>query len=145
MKDMKKGVTMSVVLIAIIIMIILITSASVVGSTSIATARYEEFKSAVARVADNINEYYIENGVLPIKKEAIATSSLNADFRNELSRKGDLEDKLYVIDMGKINDASITIGRSSTASEDVFLVSEKSQNVYYLKGVTFKKVKYYGV
>ncbi len=142
---MKKGVTMSVVLIAIIIMIILITSASVVGASSISTARYEEFKSTVTRVSDNVNEYYLKNGVLPIKKEAIATSSLSADFRNELSRKGDLEEKLYVIDMGKINDASITIGRSSTASEDVFLVSEKSQNIYYLKGVTFKKVKYHGI
>lgn len=142
---MKKGITMSVVLIAIVIMIVLITSATVVGTTSISTARYEEFKSTVARVADNVNEYYLNNGTLPVKKEIISSASLNADFRNELSRKGDLEEKLYVVDMGKINDASITIGRNSTASEDVFLVSEKSQNVYYLKGVTFKKVKYHGV
>lgn len=99
----------------------------------------------MARVADNVNEYYLNNGTLPVKKEIISSASLNVDFRNELSRKGDLEEKLYVVDMGKINDASITIGRSSTASEDVFLVSEKSQNVYYLKGVTFKKVKYHGV
>lgn len=142
---MKKGVTMSVVLIAVVIMLILITSATVVGTSSISTANYEDFKSIVSRLSNDVNEYYIKNGELPIKNEVIATDSLNSLFREELDKKGDLNKKLFVVDMTKINDATINIGRGNTSSEDIFLVTEDSQNIYYLKGHEYKKVKYYGV
>lgn len=142
---MKKGVTMSVVLIAVVIMLILITSATVVGTSSISTANYEDFKSVISRLSDDVNEYYIRNGELPVKNEVIATNSLSKSFQSELEKKGDLNKKLFVVDMTKINDATITIGRGDSLSEDIFLVSEESQNIYYLKGHEYKKVRYYGV
>lgn len=142
---MKKGVTMSVVLIAVVIMLILITSAAVVGSSSISTANYEDFKSIVNRLSNNVNEYYLKNAELPIKNEVIAADSLEDSFKKELEKKGDLNKKLFVIDMAKINDATIVIGRGATSSEDIFLVAEESQNIYYLKGHEYKKNRYYGV
>ncbi len=142
---MKKGVTMSVVLISVVVMMLIITAATVVGKTSIDTANYEEFKSSLSRVSDNVNEYYIKNKTLPVKNEVIATNSLEESFRLELDRKGDLNEKLFVVDMSKISDSSITIGRGNVSSKDVFLVSETSQNIYYLKGYKFKNVIAYGV
>lgn len=142
---MKKGVTMSVVLIAIVVMMMLISSATVIGTASIRTAKYEEFRSSVQRVADNINEYYIKNKSLPVRNEVIASNSLEETFQLELDKKGDLNEKLFVVDMSKIGDASIEIGRGTISSGDVFLVSEESQNVYYLKGHRYKNVVYYGV
>lgn len=142
---MKKGITMSVVLIAVVIMLILITSATVVGTTSISTANYEDFKSIVGRVSNNVNEYYVKNNELPVKNEVVATDSLSESFQDELEKKGDLNKKLFIIDMTKINDSTITIGRGNSTSEDIFLVAEDSHNIYYLKGHEFKRVKYYGV
>ena len=142
---MKKGVTMSVVLISVVVMMLIITAATVVGKTSIDTANYEEFKSSLSRVSDNVNEYYIKNKTLPVKNEVIATNTLEESFRLELDRKGDLNEKLFVVDMSKISDSSITIGRGNVSSKDVFLVSETSQNIYYLKGYKFKNVIAYGV
>lgn len=142
---MKKGVTLSIVLVAIVIMLILISSATVVGTTAIATANFEEFKGMVTRLSNNVNEYYLKNKELPVKNEVIATNSLSQEFQAELEKKGDLNKKMFVVDMSKINDATITIGRSSSSSEDIFLVAEESQNIYYLKGHEYKKVRYYGV
>ena len=140
---MKKGITMSVVLVAIVIMMLIISSATVVGTNAVSTANFEEFKSIISRVSDNINEYYVKNDELPVKNEIVATASLPQDMQSALSKNGDLDDKLYVVDMSKIDDATLKKGRGTIESQDVFLVSETKQNVYYLKGYKYKSVVYY--
>ena len=142
---MKKGITMSVVLVAIVIMMLIISSATVVGTNAVSTANFEEFKSIISRVSDNINEYYVKNDELPVKNEIVATASLPQDMQSALSKNGDLDDKLYVVDMSKINDATLKKGRGTIESQDVFLVSETKQNVYYLKGYKYKSVVYYTI
>ena len=142
---MKKGVTMSVVIIAVVIMLILVSAATVVGTNSISTANYEDFRSMITRVSNDVNEYYVSNNELPVKNEVVATDSLSESLKAEVEKKGDTNKKLFVVDMAKINDATVTIGRGNTSSEDIFLVSEDSQNIYYLKGYEYKKVRYYGV
>ena len=140
---MKKGITMSVVLVAIVIMMLIISAATVVGTNAVSTANFEEFKSIISRVSDDINEYYVKNNELPVKNEIVATASLPQDMQSILSKNGDLDDKLYVVDMSKINDATLKKGRGTIESQDVFLVSETKQNVYYLKGYKYKSVVYY--
>ncbi len=140
---MKKGITMSVVLVAIVIMMLIISAATVVGTNAVSTANFEEFKSIISRVSDDINEYYVKNDELPVKNEIVATASLPQDMQSALSKNGDLDDKLYVVDMSKINDATLKKGRGTIESQDVFLVSETKQNVYYLKGYKYKSVVYY--
>ena len=142
---MKKGITMSVVLVAIVIMMLIISAATVVGTNAVSTANFEEFKSIISRVSDNINEYYVKNDELPVKNEIVATASLPQDMQSILSKNGDLDDKLYVVDMSKINDATLKKGRGTIESQDVFLVSETKQNVYYLKGYKYKSVVYYTI
>ena len=44
---MKKGISMIVLTVAISVMVVLITSSVIVGSTAIKTAQYEEFLSQV--------------------------------------------------------------------------------------------------
>ena len=140
---MKKGITMSVVLVAIVLMMLIISAATVVGTNAVSTANFEEFKSIISRVSDDINEYYVKNDELPVKNEIVATASLPQDMQSALSKNGDLDDKLYVVDMSKINDATLKKGRGTIESQDVFLVSETKQNVYYLKGYKYKSVVYY--
>ena len=142
---MKKGITMSVVLVAIVIMMLIISAATVVGTNAVSTANFEEFKSIISRVSDDINEYYVKNDELPVKNEIVATASLPQDMQSILSKNGDLDDKLYVVDMSKINDATLKKGRGTIESQDVFLVSETKQNVYYLKGYKYKSVVYYTI
>ena len=140
---MKKGVTLSVVVIAIVIMLILIASASVVGSNAIATANFEEYINQVSRVSDMVNEYYVTNGTLPTNFEAIVPSSLSQEFKSALADRNDLSDVLYVVNVSLLNDSSITKGRGDINNQDVFLVASSSQNVYYMKGYKYKsKVMY---
>lgn len=140
---MKKGVTLSIVIVAIVVMLILISSASVVGTNAINTANFEKYKSNVSRVSDDVNEYFLENGELPIYLEAVLPASLNENFKSSLSMNNDINDKLYVVDVSKLNDPSVENGIGNLENQDVYLVAEKSQNVYYLMGYKYKEGVYY--
>lgn len=142
---MKKGVTLLVVILAISIMLILISTASVIGSKSIITANFEEYNLVLQRVSDEVNEYYVENNELPVKVETVSVEAYQ-EFYNYLSKyTNDTGSKFYIVDMDKINDPTIEHGRGTTASKDVFLVAENSHNVYYLSGFKYNKKIYYGL
>lgn len=140
---MKKGVTLSIVLIAIVVMITIITTASVVGSSAINTANFEDFKSNVSRMADAVNEYYIKNKELPVTNEIVAADSVTNELRQLLTTRGDINSKLYVVDINKISDPTIENGTGNINNKDVYIVAENSLNVYYLKGYKYKSVKYF--
>ncbi len=142
---MKKGVSLIVAVAAITIMIILISAASVVGSGAIATANFEEYKALLNRVSDNVNEYYVENGSLPLNGEVVSFSALGSEFANAIVTNNDAANTLYVIDISKLKDSTITKGNGTVKDKDVFLVAANSNNVYYMKGFKYKSKVYFGL
>lgn len=145
---MKKGITVSSLVIAITIMLILVSTATVVGVRSIKTASYEEFISEILRVSDDVNDYYLRNDGLPISDtqiEIISKAGLSASLKKEILSNGDEYNNLYVVDMNKLKSESVKIGYGTISNLDVFLVAENSNNVYYYKGIVYKGVTYHGV
>ncbi|MDD2376415.1 MAG: hypothetical protein PHD15_03725 [Clostridia bacterium] len=140
----KSGVTLLVVITATIVMMIIITSASVIGAGSIAAANFEEYKTSLSRVQDNINIYYLENERLPIINQIVSASSLGTDFYNNIIENLDENNKLYVVDVTLFENDTIKKGTGSVANKDVFLVAENTHNVYYLKGLKYKGQMLYG-
>ena len=140
---MKKGISMVTVLIAVSVMMILISSVSAIGSSAISSANFEEYKSKVERVADEINIYINENGTLPITNQSVSINSLGGDFLEAVKEKNDLSNKFYVVDISKLNDYSIENGKGNLNNKDVFLIAENSNNVYYLKGFKYKGKVYF--
>ena len=127
----KRGVTFSVVIVAIVIMLILVSSASVIGTRSISTANFEEYKSEIGRVHNDVNAYYIKNKTLPVKNEIIDISSLDTEFKSILNQNGDNTSSLYVVDVALLEDATIKNGKGTVVTKDVYLVSSQNQNIYY--------------
>lgn len=140
---MKKGLSLSTVVIAISIMLILVSSVSVIGSSAITSANFEEYKSNIDRVSDEVNIYVTDNGTLPVTNEVIAINSLGQDFLNQVRENGDLANKFYLVDISKLNDYNIKKGRGNVENKDVFLVTENTNNVYYLKGFKYRGKVYF--
>lgn len=140
---MKKGLSLSTVVIAISIMLILVSSVSVIGSSAITSANFEEYKSNIDRVSDEVNIYVTDNGTLPVTNEVIAINSLGQDFLNQVKENGDLANKFYLVDISKLNDYNIKKGRGNVENKDVFLVTENTNNVYYLKGFKYRGKIYF--
>lgn len=140
---MKKGVSLVTVIIAVSVMMILISSVSVVGSNAISSANFEEYKSTIERVSNEVNIYINENKSLPVTNEFVAINSLGDDFVAEVKEKNDLSNKFYVVDVSKLSDYNIEKGKGSISDKDVFLVAENTNNVYYLKGFKYRGEIYF--
>lgn len=143
--ERKRGVTTAVISLAVVIMFIILTTATVVGSRNIDTVNYEEFKSQLGRVSDTVNEYYLTNDELPTSGEIVAKANLPEALTNELTANGDLNNELYIIDMSKLDINNVTRGNGTVDDRDLFLVAENSNNIYYYKGYKFRNTMYYGV
>ncbi len=144
MSKMKRGITVSTLSIAIVIMLILVSVSTVAGIRAIKTAAYEEFTSKMLRLADDVNIYVKKNGTLPIKNEIVSQAGMNTTLKELIANNGDANNTLYVVDLNKLTTESINIGEGNTENLDVFLVAENTNNVYYLKGFEYKGVRYYG-
>ncbi len=142
---MKKGISMIVLTVAISVMVVLITSSVIVGSTAIKTAQYEEFLSQVSRTADSVNQYIVKNEKLPTDGTIVSGNSLGENFLAELKTKNDLNNKLYLIDVNLLEDATIKRGQGTVMDKNVFVVAENTNNVYYIKGFKYKGKVYFGL
>ena len=142
---MKRGITVSILVVTIIVMFALVTTTTVVGTRAIQTAMYEEFLSKIERVSNDVNKYYVDNNSLPTTLEIIAKEGLSDEFKSELNTKNDATNNLFVIDMTKLRTESVNIGKGSVEDLDVFVVAENTNNIYYLKGIEYKGVEYYGI
>ena len=147
MKDQlsKRGVTLSVVVVAIVIMLIVISSATVVGTSAISTANFERYQSEIGWVMDDVNVYYMENGKLPVTNESVSFDTLTDEFKSLIAKKGDQNANLRVVNVSLLEDPNIKMGYGDVLSKDIFLVSDTTQNVYYVKGFKYKGVVYYSL
>ena len=141
---MKKGITISALSIAVAIMLIISTSVSVVGVRSINTANFEDYISKLRRISDSVLEYVDTNKSLPTTGEVISAEGVDDELIAELTKNGDAESKLYVVDIDLL-DVVLNIGKGNVQNEDIFVVSDTTNNVYYLKGKEYKGDTYYGI
>lgn len=139
----KRGITLLVLMMAIVVMTILISTAAVIGSGSIISANFEEYKSKITRMSNDVNAYYLQNGSLPATNETVSAESFGTEFLNSVVNNGDSQNKLYVIDISKISDATIKLGKGTIKNKDVFVVAENTQNIYYLGGYKYKGKVYF--
>lgn len=134
----KNGISLVVLVAAIAIMLIVLTSAIIIGKGNIDDAKYDEYISNVSRVSNEVNLYYLENNILPTTGEIILLDSLESSFIAKVSENLDNMNDLYIVDINKLNDSTIKIGNGSIASKDVFLVASNTNNIYYLNGFKYK-------
>ena len=81
---MKRGITISILAVTVVLMITLVTTSTVVGTRTIQTAAYEEFLSKTQRVSNDVNKYVIDNGSLPTTLEIIAKDVNNGLISQEI-------------------------------------------------------------
>lgn len=140
---MKKGISLLVLMVAITVMAIVISTASVMGASSINAANYDEYIATIQRVVDDVNAYYLINKELPVTGEVLSASAMGTEFMGSVAQKGDESDTLLVVNVDLLGDSTIKKGRGKVETKDVFLVSKNSHNVYYLQGYQYKNKVYF--
>ena len=144
---MKKGMTFLTVVIAIIIVLIFASTATIAVINVSNNSKKIKFATEIAYVQEAVDNYYEKNREYPIK------ASVNVDINNVNSSDisqflaEDKEDNivmLYEIDYSLIgNIETIRGNRENGADEDIYAVSKKTGNVYYIKGERIGNVTYF--
>lgn len=142
---MKRGMTISLVAITILVMFIIISVATAMGTSSIKSAINEEFRGKLSRVKDNVDMYLMTNKVLPTTGVVVSKTGLDVNLIASISENGDDQNNLNVIDMTKLNVEGVNLGYGTIQNRDIFLITENTNNIYYYKGMKYKGEQYYTI
>lgn len=143
MKRNKKGISLVILIIMIIVMIILASVVIYISADMVNDSKKAAFVSDLTLIEDLVDEYYLNNETLPVIEEvsysksgftALITEGID-ELTNEISSNNDDEATFYEVDLDKIDVQSTSRGlKLDGDNTDVYFVSSKTFNVYYLKG-----------
>ena len=150
----KSGISLMILVIAVVILTTLGTILVTQTTDIIMGTEKKEFVVELSTIEDNIQEYYLTFGSLPVKKDRQYTASQLKDgllFSNyvttlerEITLNGDIENTFYVVDLGLISTKTTERGKG-TSETDVFVVATSTLNVYYLNGVELEEEIYFSL
>ena len=131
----EKGITLITIMVTIVILAILagIAIRNVDLGTDI--RNYNFMCADIELLESKILTYYNNNGIIP-KGDLVTSPELGGQ---ESSR--DAGGNYYKVDISKLTNVTLNYGGSKT-SKDVYIVNEKSLEVYYLEGAVYEGTKY---
>lgn len=158
----EKGVTLLALTITIIVMVIVTGTLIYNTNNQVQIQKIDKLYSDIEQIKDKVSEYYISNKKLPTKGKYCTAEQLvnilknngasNSLTQNELldsnDKKGE-EQTYYVIDLSKMDNLTLNYGsqfknwESGTTLQDLYIINEKSHQIYYPKGVKIDGKFYY--
>lgn len=138
----KRGISLMVLVLTIIIMIILASVVIYISADSVNNAKMASLAEDITNIEDLISEYYLNNNELPIVS-GISYSKANVVdlitdgstvLSEEINQNGDDSSLFYKVDLSKLPIESSSRGVGDNGVNDIYLVSSQNFNVYYLKG-----------
>ena len=144
---MKKGVTFLTVAVAVVIMMIFATTATIAIVNVANDSTKTKFATEIAYVQEAVDNYYNKNNEYPVSESV--TVDLKDVKANDLVQFAN-EDKvnntvlMYELDYSLIGNIETTYGNpTNNTSNDIYAVSKKTGMVYYLKGVKAGNTTYF--
>ena len=151
---MKRGITLSSLVIVIVIMSILASTVVYFSIDSIKVEEKSRFGIEILNIQNKVNEYYYEYGEYPAEGEVVLDlSSIKSvdlyQFDGEAKENNTIKFKkinLELIDIektsfGKKSNTNLKLAISTNM--DIYAVSETTGRVYYLKGSKYEDNTFY--
>lgn len=146
MKSNKKGISLIVLVITIILVIVLTSTivVSMVGRTSKAT--FAALENDMIQIKDNVLIYYAKNNSYPvISSESYTKDHINT-LTNSLYQKSKYknnflaqaqyseDEEFYKLDINKLDIVETKRGNGAKGELDYYLIALPSANIYYMRG-----------
>ena len=150
----QKGVSIASLVIIIIIMIILSSAVVITLSSLQENSKRVTFAKELKTIQDKVVEYYSVYGDLPISEDAnakqytaneyISVVDVGADILyDEITLNNDIAETFYQINLQKIDVKDTSRGAGNKGEDDIYLMTEKTHHVYYLKGYKVSDDRYF--
>ena len=140
-----KGVTISTLVIAILLMTI-ITSIIIYNTIAGANTRaLNNMYNDITILKDRIDVYYSKYGTIPVLEGEYT------NIENIQNINSNDNDKYYVIDLEALENLTLTHGDGYTRYKqvqssyitDIYVINEQSHNIYYVRGIVLDGNTYY--
>lgn len=155
---LKQNSGISLIVLIVTITLILILSGAIILSinVSVQNANLSRFANDLANLQDSVKSMYILDNRLPIVDgEQLLTKedilNLVADknkeaFQLEIKNNGESENVTFSkISLEKAGADMIQVGSGKNGKDDIYVVSNNSLKVYYLKGQLYRKKMYFSL
>lgn len=149
----KKGVSLIILVITVILLSILAAVISINTTLMTDEAREAKFKDELKTIEDRIKEYYVLTGTLPVLPgteyslgEVIALNTRGKELalKSEIDKNGDTSSKFYLIDYEAIGVTLNERGNGKTV-DDIYVLSSVANKVYYVRGLEIKENVYFSI
>lgn len=142
---MKKGIT--VISLSIVILLLAVVTSTVIytNSDAIKVTNKTKYAMEILDVQTKVDNYYLENGEYPsVAEVSFDVSKFREEEKEQITGETVTSNtiKVYSIDLNLLGIKNSLFGNNKS-STDVYAVSKTTGRVYYLKGFSYKKVRYY--
>lgn len=135
----QRGVTLVILLITIVILAILASVTIMHFDSGTDIRNYNYMCADIELLEDKILVYYNNNGTLPVKGAPI-TEAISI-FGEQITSRDDTN--YYQIDLQRLPNVTLNYGGGDVADQNIYVINERSHEVYYLKGTVYEGVRYY--
>lgn len=146
-KKEEKGITLVMLVVTIMLMTILTTTIAVNTKQHTEAKALTNLQNDLEVLKQRVNVYVASNNnELPILKEYPGSMSHIESIRNPNDN-----DVYYIIDLRLLSNLTLNYGKGfydyvdGNTSFDVYVINEKSQQIYYVRGITVSGERYYRV
>lgn len=146
---MKKGFSFSVLVATVIIMVILLTSITFAGNSTIENSKKLTFATELSMLQQAVDGYSKKNnGMYPIKSNIVLdVSNLNENtiMQFDLNKEEIVNNKVILneIDYDKIMISTLKYGNAQDGENDIYAISPNTGKVYYAKGMKIDNKLYF--
>ena len=142
-----KGVTL--VSLAIVITVLLILTGVIIYNVrdSLGISNLQGMQNDIQNLRDLVNDYYATNGQIPAKLKYTNEGNIEK-IKNAgvISEKVDIGD-FYIIDLAELENLTLNYGEDyknisdatteeeASQYEDIYIINETSQNIFYVAGI----------
>lgn len=140
----EKGITLVSLLITVIVMVIIAGVTVYTSENKLKANDLKKMQNDIEFLNDKISTYYMNYGEIPTKeKDKYVFHSSDFNFETNINDNG----TYYLIDLEAIGNISLNYGKEGynnpLESDDVYIISENTHTVYYLRGIESANEKVY--
>ena len=143
----KKGITLIALSVTVAVMAILAGFGITIGTNANLDAKKTKFQNEINQIEILVENYIRRNSGNDLQPYEWDVALLRLGYIEQLEGEEIFSDKVqtYIVDLEKIDAVNTALGSLKNGEKDRYLYSEKTGKVYYEKGITIGKQRYYRI
>ena len=143
----KKGVTLTMLAIILVLMSIILTVIVINGSDSYNSANKLKLQTEISQIEILVENYIKRNSGINFASVELDTFSYTAEQLKQFEGENIVDNKiqLYVVELDKIDAKEVAYGAGKNGSTDRYLYSATTKKVYYEQGIKIDEVTYHRI